>query len=217
MENQEKIIEKIRKVLELSKNNPSEEEAKAAALKAQKLMAEYHIEMCDIDDIAGDEITELSVEVESGNKWKYRLAQIVSRNYRCRHYYRGSWYIVFYGHETDVKIASEVYKMLFSTGKKLCSRYAQRMYIEHGTSKGVANAYYAGYLKGIKDALDVQCTALMVVVPKEVNESYERMVSGWKSKKTTFYINDIGLSHAAQIQGYKDGKSVLNSNQIAAK
>lgn len=42
MKNQspEKIIEKIKKVLELSKNNPSQVEA--AALKAQKLMAEYH-------------------------------------------------------------------------------------------------------------------------------------------------------------------------------
>lgn len=37
----EKIIAKIKKVLELSRNNPSEEEAKSAALKAQKLMAAY--------------------------------------------------------------------------------------------------------------------------------------------------------------------------------
>ena len=53
--NQEKIIDKIRKVLELSKNNPSEEEAQAAALKAQKLMAEYHIS-----------IKEIETEVEGG-------------------------------------------------------------------------------------------------------------------------------------------------------
>ena len=36
----EKIIEKIKKVLELSKNNPSIEEAKSAAIKAQRLMAD---------------------------------------------------------------------------------------------------------------------------------------------------------------------------------
>lgn len=47
----DKIIEKIRKVLELSKNNPSIEEAKSAALKAQKLMAEYHVSMTEIEAI----------------------------------------------------------------------------------------------------------------------------------------------------------------------
>ena len=39
----EKIIQTIKKVLELSRNNPSEEEAKAAALKAQELLAKLKI------------------------------------------------------------------------------------------------------------------------------------------------------------------------------
>lgn len=51
MKNSEKIIAKIKKVLELSKNNPSEEEAKSAALKAQRLMAEYHISMSEVEAV----------------------------------------------------------------------------------------------------------------------------------------------------------------------
>lgn len=55
MENTEKIINKIKKVLELSKNNPSEKEAQAAALKAQKLMVEYHISMEEVSGIEDSE------------------------------------------------------------------------------------------------------------------------------------------------------------------
>ena len=67
MENKpmEKIIEKVKKILELSKNNPSAEEAESAALKAQKLMAEYHISMAEIETMNDVEnISEKRVEVE---------------------------------------------------------------------------------------------------------------------------------------------------------
>ena len=43
MESREKILEKIEKLLALAGNNPSENEAISAALKAQELMAKYKI------------------------------------------------------------------------------------------------------------------------------------------------------------------------------
>lgn len=39
-----KIADKIQKLLSLAGNNPSQEEAQAALLKAQKLMAQYNID-----------------------------------------------------------------------------------------------------------------------------------------------------------------------------
>lgn len=98
MENKsvEKIIEKVKKVLELSKNNPSAEEAKSAALKAQKLMAEYHISLSEIEAVEDVEnISEKQVDVGNGNKWKYFLAEIVAKNFRCKHFYYGKSTVVF--------------------------------------------------------------------------------------------------------------------------
>lgn len=93
MENSEKVISKIKKVLELSKNNPSQEEAQAAALKAQKLMVEYHISMNEIEAVEDiDSIVEKSVSVGNGSKWKYVLSQIVAKNFRCKHFYYGKKY-----------------------------------------------------------------------------------------------------------------------------
>ena len=49
MEKREKILKKIENLLALAGNNPSENEAIAAALKAQELMAKYNIELADIE------------------------------------------------------------------------------------------------------------------------------------------------------------------------
>ena len=67
----EKIIEKIRKCLELANNNPSEEEAKSAALMAQKLIAKYDISMADVEDVASqcEEIVEEVVWFDSLVTW----------------------------------------------------------------------------------------------------------------------------------------------------
>lgn len=107
----EKIIAKIKKVLELSRNNPSEEEAKSAALKAQKLMAEYHISMSEVDEVEDiDSIVEKSVSIGTGSKWKYTLAGIIAKNFRCRHFFYGKSTVVFYGAEMqNLKEALETY------------------------------------------------------------------------------------------------------------
>lgn len=75
---EEKIIEKIRKCLALANNNPSEEEAKAAALMAQKLLAKYNISLVDVEQLEGksEEIIEECVWFKDCVKgvaraWKY--------------------------------------------------------------------------------------------------------------------------------------------------
>ena len=46
----EKILNKIKNLLDLANNNPNENEAIAAALKAQELMAKYNIELDQLDE-----------------------------------------------------------------------------------------------------------------------------------------------------------------------
>ena len=46
----EKIIEKIKKALALANNNKNPNEAQAAMLMAQKMMAKYHIEMQEVEE-----------------------------------------------------------------------------------------------------------------------------------------------------------------------
>lgn len=178
MENKEEILKKIDKLLALAGNNPSENEAISAALKAQELMAKYNIELADVQGTeSGQEIKkEIYTPKKSSHyvsKWKYSLSQIIAKNFCCKTYSLGRDAIVFYGYEKDAKIANQVFGFLFETGNKLADRYYRKCKKEGRETKGILNTYLTGFCAGIKEVLDKQCVALMVIVPKEVEESYK--------------------------------------------
>lgn len=87
----EKILNKIKNLLDLANNNPNENEAIAAALKAQELMAKYNIELDQLDD--KKETREIVEEIyhqsdkHEMRKWKIGLADIIAQNFRCKVYF----------------------------------------------------------------------------------------------------------------------------------
>ena len=219
----EKIIEKIKKVLELSKNNPSVEEAKGAALKAQRLMAEYHISMTEIETIEDIEnIVEEKIDVGTGNKWKYTLSSIVAKNFRCKCFYYGKSSVVFYGYEKDAEIAAMTFKMLFDTGNKESSRYYQKQrqeYLNCGKQfdgRGIKNAFLNGYLFGIREELESQCTALMIVIPKEIEEKYKDRTSKCHRFSSSFKVRANTEGEQAKAEGVRIGKNMIMSRGIEA-
>lgn len=212
----EKIIQTIKKVLELSKNNPSEEEAKAAALKAQELLAKYHINMSEIEDIddTDEDIVEISVDVPS-KKWKYTLARIVADNFRCKHFYYGKKVLVFYGHKTDAEVASETFKYLFDFGNKAAGREVDKVFANTGTSAGVYNSFVKGFCDGVSDVLAKQCTALMLVVPQDVTDSYNERTKDCKTMNSgglSIKANDSCIN--AYASGKAKGKEAVSSKQL---
>ena len=215
----DKIIEKIKKVLELSKNNPSEEEAKAAALKAQRLMAEYDVTISEIDTEDRDEITENAVETSTGNKWKYSLAGVVATNFRCKFFVRNKTKMIFYGYETDAMIAGQTFKYLFEVGNRRARQFYNELKrrVENSgqifQGKDVKNCFLIGYVTGIKEALDQQCTALMIITPPEVTEKYNEMAHGFKPmKKNLSGRSQYGAE--ARAEGIKTGHSIMERKKI---
>ena len=217
MQNEEKIIQTIRKILELSKNNPSEEEAKSAALKAQEMLAKYHIDMKAVESIDIDEvesIEEVRVDVPS-KKWKYRLASIVANNFRCKHFYIGKGVLVFYGHKTDADVAAETFKYLFNVGNRLAGREVDRVFGETGTSANVYNSFVAGFCKGIEEGLAQQCQALMIITPEDVKTSFAEMSKNWKSMSGgALRIGVNEHCRDAYENGKTEGRHAVRSRQI---
>ena len=217
MANEEKIIQTIRKVLELSRNNPSEEEAHAAALKAQELLAKYHIDMKEVEDLDMDtieSIEEVRVNIPA-KKWKYRLAQIVANNFRCRHFYIGKGILVFYGHKTDADVAAETYKYLFDVGNRLAGREVDRVFGETGTSANVYNSFVAGFCAGIEDVLNKQCQALMIVTPEDVQSAFAERSKTMKDMNCgAMRIGGNSYCREAYESGRTEGRHAVGSRQI---
>ena len=212
----EKILSKIKNLLDLANNNSNENEAIAAALKAQELMAKYNIELDQLED--KKETREIVKEVyrQSGKhemgKWKIGLAAIIAQNFRCKTYFIGrSSNVVFYGYKEDAKIALQVFTYLYEIGNKFAVRYYNKCKKEGKETRGVMNTYLVGFRDGVAEVLEKQCTALMIVTPKEVTESYEEMTKDWKSVKPTLRLSG---DTSAYSNGKSDGRDLATARSI---
>ena len=217
----EKIIERIKNILELSMNNPSEEEAKAAALKAQELLAKYHIDMREVEGL--DDIEDIDAQYTSvgkGKKWRFTLASIVARNFRCKTFKYGDE-VAFYGYKTDVDIAISTYEYLFTVGQKGGRHQAHVVFGQTGTSSGVYNSYVLGFTEGVKEALDSQCTALKLVTPEEVKSAFEDYSKGFG--KSTYHVKinancaNYDEVHQARESGKQAGRSAMSARAIESR
>lgn len=214
---EEKIIQKIQNLLDLANNNPNENEAIAAALKAQELMAKYEIEMDQLDNKAETrEITKAmyqNTDKHEMKTWKYGLAGIIAKNFRCKVYYAGK-NVVFYGFKEDAKIALQVFAYLYEVGNKFAVKCYNDCRKNGESTKGVMNTYLLGFRDGVKSVLEKQCTALMIVIPKEVNDGFEEMTANFK--KVSHNISTLGRSNNIYSKGKADGKDMAQARSLTA-
>lgn len=209
---EQKIIDKIRKLFALAEKNPNEQEAMSAALKAQELMAQYHVDSSMLDEELTDKtIAEMESYVGTGSKWKYHLASIIAKNFCCKVYVRNKDTIIFYGFERDAEIARNTFKFLFDVGNKFADRMYRKVVSECKPAGGVRNDYLIGFTKGIEEVLGKQCVALMLVTPEEVNEEWEKFSKRMRTSSPTI---TCGGNREVREQGRIDGVNTAKARYI---
>lgn len=215
----EKVIDKIRKLLEMTtENGCSENEAMVAALKAQKLMAEYDIDLIDVkSDIKsmteeiGEERVDTTLNGNFSTKWKIQLASIIAANFRCKVYTHSTNIIIFYGHKSDAKIAGDVFKFLFMTGTKLGAKHYRETKKAGKSTRGAATTYLLGFCKGIEEVLGKQCRALMIVTSPEVEKAWIEKSKRMGHKKVCY---NQSYDKDSYEQGRTDGRATANARSL---
>ncbi len=210
----ENVIKKINKLLALSdqSRNSSENEAIAASLQVQKLLAKYNLSMADVTGERKEEEIEQSIaDVGGGKKWKYTLSAVVAENFACKNYVVGHEQIVFFGYKADVIAARRVFMYLFNVGDKLAKQYAKKTRDERGTADGIYNSFCLGFVAGVKKELDKQCVALAIVVQPKVQESWDKFKAAMPTMKNSgIKAND----EDAFAEGFVEGKRALNAQYL---
>lgn len=228
-ERNDKILRKVKRLLALSENNPNEEEAQSAFVMAQRLMIDNDLSMSEIKISPGQERKIDRGKVTIHKKlfwWERKLAGIMSENFRVKHYL--NWMkpsgsnrkdaIYFMGFESDVKLAKEMYLLAYEAilhySKKYVDNYYEErigLYRERKITMQVKNSYMVGFLEGLKSKFDKQieemkaeANALMVLVPKEVEEKYNEEITG---KASPYRIPTVEEAQAYQ-KGYEDGNHI---------
>lgn len=224
----EKIIRRVKGLLALSENNSNDEEAQSSFIMAQKLMAKYNISTTEI------ETKNTSNNIDEGQAtvykklfwWERELARIISGNFRVKYYYnnrilenekKAKRAIVFMGFEEDIALAKEMYLLAYEVLVFYSKRYVDNWYQEenamrmHRVTNILKNSYMRGFLYGLESKFEEQVeqlreeNALMVLVPKEVEDKYEEMFEG--KKGINLNIPDIEETEAFNI-GYSEGNKV---------
>lgn len=212
-----KMIDKVRKLLALSSNNPNKHEAIDSALKAQEIMAQYEIQQHEVEDEVENEeiVTESSTPTQGTNGVKQTIASIIAVNFRCRMYIRlnvdRTRSYVFYGHESDTKIAVDVFNFIIENLYRLANEYIKMLRKNDCVTKGMKQSYINGFVDELRRKLEEQCTALKVVVPDDVSKEYEQFSRGFgKSRAKMPAIS----SRNAYESGARDCRNLVGSKLL---
>lgn len=220
----EKILDRVKKLLELAKDNANENEADNAMLKAQEYMARHKISQSEVDTII-DKETEPNVIEEpftlwSKTKWWEReLASVIAWNFRCYYviYTRNSLTrLSFYGKDEDVWLAKEVYEFASWAIQYHSKQYMKERDVADRTIKtGLKNAYMKGFINGLNARYKKQVAenewALVLVKDAIVEKKWtDRDLKKVKNKSNASFLNDA----QARKDGYDEGN---NLNMIKHK
>lgn len=176
-----KIIDRIRKLLELSRSNNSPEEAARAAALAQDMMFKYQIGEGDIDTTdtkrAPEEI--ITDGIRPGDRqrviWKSSLAHAVALGCGCEMYSSREWVGDGQRYETTFKIfgtktAVQTVQYLYGYLVLEITRLAEEGYRAHGQGHGRTwkNSFKLGAVNEIRRRLSEQRRAQQAHVAEAV-------------------------------------------------
>lgn len=223
-EEQEKIVKRVLKLLELA-NSPYPEEAQSAILKAEELMAQYNIQKSALSiKLDQVEVTEEKVKtgVNSIIQWHTDLITTIAKAFRVKFYYATEYRsstAVFVGEPEDVIVAKATAEFGINTANILWKEFLNEYKRTHDSlptrahTNALKNDYMRAFIRGTKDRLNEQIKArkeLVPVIRKEVIEKYEDITKKARiiPAKKISTMNSL----SASVQGYLDGKE--NKNMI---
>ncbi|MDD2898323.1 MAG: DUF2786 domain-containing protein [Desulfuromonadaceae bacterium] len=209
------IIEKIRKLLALSRSS-NEHEAALAASHAQRLLSEHNLAMADIEpDNKPDSADRVETAVSKTlPKWVRHLSAGVCTAFDCQAIHNpAAGKLTFIGVGADVQIAVYTFTFLDRTVRKLCANY-----VRHHVPDRLANrqremmrqSYYLGAVVTITDKLKVQKQQTPVtpgaLVP--VKETLIKKSMNEMGPTRTVHSRKSYINMSAYNQGQLDGNQV---------
>lgn len=213
------IKDKIKKLLALA-TSPNENEAKAALLKAKKLMMDHKISEAEVQGLNKQELIHLQCDdvrwtTDSGEIWVANLADLIADNHLCS----CSWLtrkgtrthiLCIHGLGTDVELCKSVieYAVGFVRGKVKIEQRRRTT----SDPKAVAASYAKGFILGMELMYDEQKDehpewGLVVSKPQEVDEYMKSLGErNVRTRKTEF-------DPFAYMKGQNDGRQ-FNTHRV---
>lgn len=214
-----RIIDKIRKLLALAGNNPSEAESTAAFARAQELATRHRIELASIEAGPNDPDEEMVHEtIDAGTKshpgWrKILMAGVFGASGVCVILSRGGKYILA-GKRGDIDTAKYLYAAIGNEIDRLAKINAQ------GQGRAFANAYRVSAASTVVDRLRRQSEDTIEAARESgTSETALAKVANAREDALAWYTRETGArlssggsvrtsSAAGRAAGRRDGKKI---------
>lgn len=200
----EKLIEKIKNLIQLANDNPSDEEGQTALLLVQKLMLKNNIALAEVEQFDEPKKFETSSTIaKEANRilwWERELAYTLAHNFRCfyvdqRDRRLRKSRIIFFGEKQDADLVSKVFEAAL-----LYLRYRLDRLPSRETS--YKNSYLKGFLVALSRRFKKQVEeySLMVLPSEETKEAFRGTFQNIQQGKIEVTKNDFNL------EAYTEGK-----------
>lgn len=217
----EKIIDKIRKLLELSKNNPNKEEAILALTKARELMFKHNV---DMENIKKDDKNyfEKIVQLKKWKNWIIFFVMYLNDAFGTFSLYNEyTKRVYFYGEKEKVLGISEIFEFLFEVADYLAMKEYRNYLKEYGTGKGIYLSYILGFINGVNNALEKQNRefeeyGIVIVTSEVLKEQVRKDKNAVEKREKRLFNKNINedLNREVFDKGYDEGITILDKKQI---
>lgn len=178
----QKIINKVKGLLDIAKDSNQDEETQTAFLLAQKLMVKYGIKKSSIQDQQRPVEYGVLERCQKLSLLKQRLANVIADNFKVLFVRTGSFYpnkhfqYNFYGYSNDVELAKNIYFLAVKIIQYRTKKYLNNYYLKTGVARNrkltsfLKRNYIHGFILGLEKRLNDQTKKydLMVKPDKEL-------------------------------------------------
>lgn len=213
----QKIINKVKGLLDIAKDSNQDEETQTAFLLAQKLMVKYGIKKSSIQDQQRPVEYGVLERCQKLSLLKQRLANVIADNFKVLFVRTGSFYpnkhfqYNFYGYSNDVELAKNIYFLAVKIIHYRTKKYLNNYYLKTGVARNrkltafLKRNYIYGFITGLETRLNDQTKKydLMVkpdkelfkrlgpAIPKSTKVSYNYKSKSFKKGFTDGYNTDL--------------------------
>lgn len=213
----QKIINKVKGLLDIAKDSNQDEETQTAFLLAQKLMVKYGIKKSSIQDQQRPVEYGVLERCQKLSLLKQRLANVIADNFKVLFVRTGSFYpnkhfqYNFYGYSNDVELAKNIYFLAVKIIQYRTKKYLNNYYLKTGVARNrkltafLKRNYIHGFIIGLETRLNDQTKKYDLMVkpdkelfkrlgparPKSTKVSYNYKSKSFKKGFTDGYNTDL--------------------------
>lgn len=213
----QKIINKVKGLLDIAKDSNQDEETQTAFLLAQKLMVKYGIKKSSIQDQQRPVEYGVLERCQKLSLLKQRLANVIADNFKVLFVRTGSFYpnkhfqYNFYGYSNDVELAKNIYFLAVKIIQYRTKKYLNNYYLKTGVARNrkltsfLKRNYIHGFILGLETRLNDQTKKYDLMVkpdkelfkrlgparPKSTKVSYNYKSKSFKKGFTDGYNTDL--------------------------